>query len=188
MIDKQQITGLILAGGRGRRLSGEDKGLLNYHGKRLIELQIEKLIPQVVEIVISANRNIQQYQGYGYKVLVDQFTSFEGPLSGIYSGLEQCNTDWLFVQPVDVPNLPSDLIEQLLKSSDSTNQGFYLKSPERAHYLSMMLHKDLAQDLKQQLSNRRAKVSEFLLKVGIKPHRLKLAENLFKNINHLDDF
>lgn len=109
-----RITGLILAGGEGRRVGGADKGLLDYRGRPLVAHVIERLAPQVDALIISANRNLDDYLDYGYPVVTDASAERLGPLAGIAAGLRACATSWLAVCPCDCPHLPLDLVARLL--------------------------------------------------------------------------
>jgi len=111
-VDK--ITGLILAGGEGRRVDGADKGLLDYRGRPLVAHVIERLAPQVDTLLISANRNLEDYLDFGYPVVTDASAERLGPLAGIAAGLRACATPWLAVCPCDCPGLPLDLVARLL--------------------------------------------------------------------------
>jgi molybdenum cofactor guanylyltransferase len=111
-----EIAGLILAGGEGRRVGGADKGLLDYRGKPLVAHVIERLAPQVDRLLISANRNLDAYRAFGYPVLTDLATDRLGPLAGIQAGLTACETPWLIVCPCDCPLLPNDLVARLMAS------------------------------------------------------------------------
>lgn len=108
-----RITGLILAGGEGRRVGGADKGLLDYRGKPLVAHAIERFAPQVDALLISANRHLDAYRAYGYPVVTDASTERLGPLAGIAAGLRTCETPWLAVCPCDCPLLPADLVARL---------------------------------------------------------------------------
>lgn len=114
MILKDQITGLILAGGRAQRMGGIDKGLIPFHGKPLIESAITRLKTQVGPILINANRNITKYASYGYPVLMDEMTDFSGPLAGFSVGLKNCKTPYLLTSPCDSPLLPIDLAKKMM--------------------------------------------------------------------------
>ena len=113
MITANQITGLILAGGRAQRMGGVDKGLIPFHGKPLIESAITRLKPQVESILINANRNITKYSHYGYPVIMDETPDFSGPLAGFSVALKHCNTPYLLTCPCDSPLLPADLAEKM---------------------------------------------------------------------------
>lgn len=111
------MAGLVLAGGRARRMGGEDKGLISLAGRPMVEHVLEHIRPQVDEIVISANRNRQLYARYGYRVIEDLEGGYPGPLAGILSGLLATHQPWLAVVPCDSPFLPDDLVDRLLRSA-----------------------------------------------------------------------
>lgn len=104
-----------MAGGRASRMEGIDKGLIVINGKLLVEHCIAKLQPQVGQVFISANRNIEQYGQYGFSVLEDNFGEFEGPLAGLLRALENSKNTLVLVVPCDAPLLPSDLANRLLE-------------------------------------------------------------------------
>ncbi|WP_155835173.1 molybdenum cofactor guanylyltransferase MobA [Herbaspirillum sp. RV1423] len=108
-----QITGLILAGGRGARMGHADKGLQLLHGKPLAAYAIARLAPQVGSIAINANRHQSDYAAFGLPVWPDLLPDFPGPLAGLHSGLTHCSTDYLAAVPCDSPLLPSDLVTML---------------------------------------------------------------------------
>ena len=111
------IAAVILAGGLGRRMGGVDKGLIEYQGRPLIEWALAALMPQVDQLVISANRNLDTYAAYGQRVLPDTLPDFPGPLAGVLAALEAVQADWLLVAPCDTPHLPPDLATQLLDAA-----------------------------------------------------------------------
>jgi len=113
MISAENITGLILAGGRAQRMGGIDKGLISFHQKPLIESAIRRLKNQVGPILINANRNITKYAAYGYPVVMDETPDFSGPLAGFSVGLKACKTPYLLTSPCDSPLLPLDLAARL---------------------------------------------------------------------------
>jgi molybdenum cofactor guanylyltransferase len=115
------ITGLILAGGRGSRMGGVDKGLQNFRGlplalQTLMRLQLQSLPPQ--EILINANRNLAAYESLGVPVWPDSIDGFAGPLAGFLTGLERCETPLLLTVPCDSPLFPLDLVERLYKAME----------------------------------------------------------------------
>lgn len=117
----EPVTGLILAGGEGRRVGGADKGLLDWRGKPLVEHVIERLAPQVDALLISANRNLEDYMDFGYPVVTDATSERLGPLAGIEAGLRACATPWLVTCPCDCPRLPLDLVARLLAAATENN-------------------------------------------------------------------
>ena len=110
---REAITGLILAGGRGQRLGGVDKGLQPWHGLPLVDHALARLAPQVREVMISANRNPALYATRTARVLADASDDFPGPLAGILAGLRAASTPWVAVVPCDSPQLPLDLVARL---------------------------------------------------------------------------
>lgn len=107
------ITGLVLAGGRGTRMGGVDKGLQNHHGMPLAMHALLRLQPQVGHLLINANRNLSAYESMGVPVWPDPLPDFPGPLGGLLAGLEQCETPYLVTVPCDTPAFPDDLVERL---------------------------------------------------------------------------
>lgn len=106
-------TALILAGGQGRRMNYRDKGLIDWQGQPLIGHAINAVKSQLDRIAISANQNIDQYQRFGYPLIKDEISNFQGPLAGILSALKQLNCDFLLVIPCDCPAPPADLLSRL---------------------------------------------------------------------------
>ena len=121
MIDTQDITGLILAGGRGSRMGGVDKGLQNFRGMPLALHTLLRLQPQVGGMMINANRNLSAYESFGVPVWPDGLADYAGPLAGFLAGLERCETPWLLTVPCDTPLFPADLASRL--AAAATAQG-----------------------------------------------------------------
>jgi molybdopterin-guanine dinucleotide biosynthesis protein A len=115
-IDKDQITGLVLAGGRGSRMGGVDKGLQLHAGKPLALHAIDRLRPQVGPLMINANRNLETYARFGAPVVPDALADYPGPLAGMLAGLEHCATPYLATVPCDTPNFPLDLVACLAQA------------------------------------------------------------------------
>lgn len=112
-IDKQNITAVILAGGQGRRMGGQDKGLLEWAGRPLIETILDSIKPQVGHILINANRNTEKYKNYGHPVVADNLDGYQGPLAGFVAGMKAAKTDYIATLPCDSPLIPGDMIERL---------------------------------------------------------------------------
>jgi molybdopterin-guanine dinucleotide biosynthesis protein A len=118
MIDKNDVTGVILAGGRGSRMGGADKGLQNFRGMPMAMYTLMRLAPQVGEIMINANRNLAAYESFGVPVWPDGITDYAGPLAGFLTGLEQCETEYLVTVPCDTPLFPQDLVARLAEAME----------------------------------------------------------------------
>ena len=115
-ITPQDITGLILAGGRGSRMGGVDKGLQNFNGIPLALHTLMRLGPQVDSVMVNANRNLSAYESFGASVWPDASADFAGPLSGFLVGLERAETPYVLTVPCDTPRLPLDLAERLAEA------------------------------------------------------------------------
>ncbi|HEY4958034.1 MAG TPA: molybdenum cofactor guanylyltransferase MobA [Caldimonas sp.] len=113
MIDKSHITGLVLAGGRGSRMGGIDKGLQVHLGVPLALHALLRLAPQVGEMMINANRNLSAYESMGAPVWPDALPDYPGPLAGFLAGIERCETPYLVTVPCDSPLFPEDLVQRL---------------------------------------------------------------------------
>jgi molybdopterin-guanine dinucleotide biosynthesis protein A len=118
-IQREHITGLVLAGGRGSRMGGVDKGLQNHNGIPLALHALLRLQPQVGEAMINANRNLGAYESMGVPVWPDAQSDFPGPLAGVLVGLERCETPYLVTVPCDTPNFPLDLVERLASALET---------------------------------------------------------------------
>jgi molybdopterin-guanine dinucleotide biosynthesis protein A len=121
IIHKNEITGLILAGGRGSRMGGIDKGLQEHLGVPLALHALERLRPQVAALMLNANRNLPAYQAMGAPVYPDEITDYPGPLAGMLAGLSNCRTPYLVTVPCDTPNFPLDLVALLADGLASMN-------------------------------------------------------------------
>ena len=109
------ITGLVLAGGRGSRMGGVDKGLQNHLGVPLALHALRRLAPQVAVTMINANRNLDSYRSMGIAVWPDEIPDYSGPLAGMLAGLAHCTTPYLVTVPCDTPNFPLDLVARLAR-------------------------------------------------------------------------
>jgi molybdopterin-guanine dinucleotide biosynthesis protein A len=118
-IAKSEITGIVLAGGRGSRMGGVDKGLQNHRGVPLALHALLRLQPQVGEVMINANRNLAAYESMGVPVWPDAQADFAGPLAGMLVGLERCETPYLATVPCDTPNFPLDLVDRLAQALEA---------------------------------------------------------------------
>jgi molybdopterin-guanine dinucleotide biosynthesis protein A len=118
-IPTEDITGLVLAGGRGSRMGGVDKGLQNHLGMPLALHCLLRLQLQVGSAMVNANRNLGAYESMGVPVWPDSQADFAGPLAGMLVGLEHCETPWLATVPCDTPNSPLDLVERLAAAAQA---------------------------------------------------------------------
>lgn len=151
-IAARDVTGVILAGGRGRRLGGADKGLVQFADKPLIEYVIAALQPQVGCLVISANRNRDIYAAYGFPVIADTVGEYYGPLAGMLSALRAALTPYVLTAPCDAPALPADLAGRLSAALVRENaQACVVVCDGRMQPVFALLHRALADDLQKYL-------------------------------------
>ena len=178
------ITGLLLAGGAGRRMQQQDKGWVEYHGRPLLHHSLRPLKRHAREILISANRNQERYGALGYPVLADAESGFPGPLHGLLAGLAAAQQDWLAFLPVDAPALPDDLIWQLWVQ----RKGVPLVLAEDEHGpipVIGLMHRRLIRLLQHYLDSGERRAGAFFDKIPQHRLPLSLAESL--NCNHPED-
>ena len=122
----EAITAVILAGGRGSRMGGADKGLQNFNGVPLALHTLLRLSPQVGDVMINANRNLAAYESFGVPVWPDSTSmgEFAGPLAGFMTGLERCETPYLLTVPCDTPLFPHDLVARLADALEAQSADF----------------------------------------------------------------
>lgn len=108
-----KVTGIVLAGGMGRRMGGVDKGLVPFQGKPMVVHVLERLEPQVDEILLNANREVETYRQLGHPVVSDTIAGYAGPLAGLHAGMHLASHPLVAMTPCDSPFLPEDLVERL---------------------------------------------------------------------------
>lgn len=118
---RPSVTGVILAGGQGRRMGGVDKGLQELQGRSMAAWVAERLAPQVDELLINANRNTERYAEFGYRVVADRIPDFAGPLAGLHAALSAATHPWVATAPCDSPFLPPDLVSRLASAMQAAH-------------------------------------------------------------------
>jgi molybdopterin-guanine dinucleotide biosynthesis protein A len=154
------ISCIILAGGRAQRMQGQDKGLVSFRGRPLIEHVIERIQPQVDQIIISANRNTERYAHYTDQVIADQDPGFSGPLAGIASGLPHCHHALTLVVACDMPQLPRDLVARL--SLAIHEHEIAIASSESRQQLVLLLKTSLLDSIASALANNHLKIMDWI--------------------------
>ena len=175
---KHTYDALILAGGRGARLGGKDKGWVMWSGLPLVEhalAALAKQVPPPVRILISANRNLDAYQQTGHVVVTDERADFQGPMSGIEAGLMRCKKNNLLVIACDAPLLPSDLFEKLQQALTDQPEAVaaYAVTTEIAQPLCCLLKPSVAGSLGKQLDLRHGETLAWLLSIQAIPVRFE---------------
>jgi molybdenum cofactor guanylyltransferase len=181
-------TAVILAGGMARRMGGQDKGLIGINGRPMIEYIIDALKPQVDHILINANRNIEQYERYGYPVIKDMMGDYFGPLVGMASGLQACNSDLVLSVPCDSPFVPPVLAARLNTALIENQADISVANDsERMQPVFALIRKHLLDSLLAYLNDGGRKIDTWYAE-----HELALADfsdwpDAFININTPED-
>ena len=158
-----EVTGLILAGGQGRRMGGVDKGLVDFGGEPLTARVLARLRPQVGHVLINANRHPDRYAVLGCPVIPDALGDYPGPLAGMAAGLSATQTEWLLTVPCDSPLLPADLCARLLDAALAEDAEIAIASDgARAHPVFALLRRSLAASLEAFLAGDERKILRWM--------------------------
>jgi molybdopterin-guanine dinucleotide biosynthesis protein A len=184
-----EITALILAGGKSSRLDGEDKGLIHIAGQALIKHLINRLQPQVSRIVISANRNLESYKEFGFPVITDTLANFPGPLAGIYSAMTDADSDLILTAPCDSPFIPKDYAQRMLLTlqQQGDRKAVVAHDGKRIQPVFSLLSCELLPSLTQYLKAGHRKTGEWLLQQHPGIADFSDQENMFFNMNTSED-
>lgn len=186
MYKKENVTAVILAGGRATRMGGQDKGLLNYAGRTFVEHIAASLAPDVSNVVINANRNLDSYEKFGCNVVVDTLKDFQGPLAGMYAGLCAVESDWIVTAPCDGPFVATGYVTQMLEAAKKSSSKLAVASDgEWLQPVYALIHRDLDQSLRQFLDGGERKIDRWYNLVGFAEVRFttKEAQKMFINVN-----
>ncbi len=182
------ITGIILAGGRARRMGGQDKGLIQLARKPMIEYVLNAIEPQVDAIIINANRNQKVYGKYGYPVVADQIGGYCGPLAGMASGLQAAKTPFIVTAPCDTPLIPDDLVHKLYSIlQDEDAEICTAHANGRLQPVFTLMKSELLSSMLDFLNSGERKIDKWFEK-----HRLAIADfseqaETFININSAEE-
>ena len=178
------ISAVVLAGGQGARIGGVDKGWLLLDERPLIQRVIERLLPQVDEIIISCNRNLAAYQALGFPVVQDQRADYRGPLSGIVAAAPLCTQNWIQLCPCDLPNMPLQLSAQLLDIAQRTGANAVIPRDRYSNqYLCALIDQQAIATAQRSLDSGNAAVKGWLLPLHHRIVDIKSSEDAFFNIN-----
>jgi molybdopterin-guanine dinucleotide biosynthesis protein A len=180
-----KVTGLVLAGGMGRRMGSVDKGLQPLHGKPMVQHVIERLVPQVDTIIINANRNLEAYEGFGLKVVPDAIGGYAGPLAGLHAGMGAAQTEYVATAPCDSPFLPRDLVSRLRAALDADDaiDLAVAKTGDQAHPVFVVAHRALRDNLAAFLEGGGRKIDAWYAKLGVAEVSFDDEADAFRNIN-----
>ena len=203
------LSGLILAGGAGRRAQGADKAWLTWQNQPVILHVLERLLPQVQQLWVSANRSLTRYNELPgcapERIIRDDWPDYLGPLAGIASCLSQMPAGWVLVTPVDTPRLPRDLgiqlwrgLQQELRAKQADGALTSAKmavatirtaeGTEEAHWLHLLVHTDAAEGLRARLTSGQRRVRDWCLSEQAVPVLIDAEPECFANLNTDSDY
>lgn len=181
-----ELAAVILAGGRGTRMGGVDKGWASYQGRPLVAWVLDALTPQVDEIVISANRTLDRYAATGHRVLPDTLPDYPGPLAGVLAAMQAVSTPWLLVVPCDMPSLPNDLAARLIEGARDAGRPVAVAADDtRTHYTCFVVRTELAEDLENYLMRGERAVHRW--QAVFEPAVVHFAAGQLINVNQLPE-
>jgi molybdopterin-guanine dinucleotide biosynthesis protein A len=182
------ITGVILAGGRGSRMGSVDKGLKLLRGKPMVQWVAERFAPQVSEVLVNANQNIDKYHILGYKVIPDEIGGFAGPLAGLHRGLSEATHDLVATSPCDSPFLPLDLIARLRAAMDKAGAELTVaKTGDQPHPVFCLCRRTVLPGLTEFLAGGGRKIDAWYSKLKIVEVQFDDQPDAFSNINTEDE-
>ena len=182
------ITGLILAGGQGRRMGGVDKGLQLLRGRPMIAWVLERLDPQAGEIIINANQNLEQYRAFGMPVISDEIGGFAGPLAGLHAGLGAAQHAFVVTVPCDSPFLPADLVSPLLAALQAQDADLAVaKTGDQPHPVFSLCRRGLLPHLTDFLQAGGRKIDRWYATLKVVEVPFDDEAEAFSNINTTDE-
>lgn len=178
------ITGVILAGGMGRRMGGVDKGLIEFLGRPMIEHVAERLKPQVGEILINANRELQHYANLGYPVIEDEIGGFAGPLAGLHKAMQVATHPYVLTVPCDSPLLPHNLVARLMNGLIERDADLAVaKTGMQAHPVFCLCRKALLPNLEAFLKDGGRKIDLWYSMLEVAEVQFSDNVKAFANVN-----
>ena len=188
MIQRSEITGIVLAGGQGRRMGGVDKGLVAFRGAPMVAAVIERLAPQVGAIVVNANQNALAYAAFGHPVVADAVGGFAGPLAGLHAGLAAATTSHAVTVPCDSPFLPRDLVSRLAKGLAEAGADLAVaRTHDQPHPVFALVRTELRPHLQAFLDGGGRKIDAWYASLAVVEVAFDDEAEAFRNINTRDE-
>ena len=182
------ITGIVLAGGMGRRMGGVDKGLVELDGKPMVAHVLARLTPQVGRVLINANQNSDRYALLGHPVVADAVGGFAGPLAGLHAGMTEATTPFVVTVPCDSPFLPLDLVARLATAMTRDDaQLAVAKTRDQAHPVFALVRRDVLPHLASFLQEGGRKIDAWYATLHVVDVPFDDCEDAFRNINTADE-
>jgi len=188
MIDRREITGIVLAGGQGRRMGGVDKGLVELEGRPMVQHVIDRLAPQVGALVVNANQNAERYAALGAPVVADTVGGFAGPLAGLHAGLSRTKTPFAVTVPCDSPFLPQDLVARLSAGLEQGRAELAVaKTFDQPHPVFSLVRADVLPHLAAFLEAGGRKIDAWYATLEVVEVAFDDCADAFRNINTRDE-
>ncbi len=182
------VTGIVLAGGMGRRMGGVDKGLVELGGRPMVAHVLERLAPQVGAVVINANQNRERYAAFGYPVVADAVGGFAGPLAGLHAGMSAATTRFVATVPCDSPFLPDDLVARLGRALQREHAQLAVAHTfAQAHPVFALVACDVLGHLESFLRDGGRKIDAWYASLAVVAVPFDDEEAAFRNINTADE-
>ena len=178
----KNLTVLILAGGKGTRMKGADKGLIKVHGKYVIEYLISMARKYSPNVFVNANRNISFYKELECNVVKDVLKDYQGPLAGIYSGLLQVQTNYLITLPCDGPLISDEYFTKMLESP-MTDKIKCACCNDRLQPVYALIPTKLIGALKEFLDDGERKIDKWYNQCGLEIVDFSHNPEIFINVN-----
>jgi molybdenum cofactor guanylyltransferase len=187
-IELRDITAVILAGGQGRRMGGQDKGLIEIDGKPLVAMLVDRLQRQGVDIVINANRNHDQYRQFGYPVVSDRLDDYQGPLAGFASAMSAVDSHYILTLPCDGPRLADDYVARFIAAGADRQPGVLVAfDGERLQPVHALIRVDLLPSLERFLESGERKIDRWYAEQDFQQVDFSDCVDMFRNINTPSD-
>jgi len=184
----KDITAVILAGGQGRRMGGQDKGLIDFNGRPLVEILIAGLERQSLDIVINANRNLDRYRDFGFPVISDQLQDYQGPLAGFASAMDAVETGFILTLPCDGPLLAEDYAARFIASQQQNDAAICVAfDGERLQPVHALIRIDLRASLGEFLDRGDRKIDRWYALHDYVQTDFSDCREMFRNINTPSD-
>ena len=181
---KATVSGIVLAGGQGSRMGGVDKGLQPFRGKPMVAHVIERLAPQVDELLINANRNPDDYARFGHRVIADEIPGFAGPLAGFERGLAHAMGELVVTVPCDSPFLPTDLVARLREQLESADaQLTFARTGDQSHPVFCLMRREVLPSLQEFLGSGQRKIDRWYEALRVAGVAFDDEADAFLNIN-----
>lgn len=182
------VTGIVLAGGLGRRMGGVDKGLQPFRGRPMVEWVLDRLTPQVGEVLINANQNLERYAEYGHRVVPDEVGGFAGPLAGLHRGMKEALSPLVATVPCDSPFFPLDLVQRLARPVTAGQaQLSVARTGPQVHPVFCVARRDLLAHLEDFLSQGGRKIDAWYGSLRVVEVGFDDEPEAFGNFNTLEE-